>query len=140
MRKYLLALAVVVGCLVASSPQIASAAPVTVAQPIVPLTSGWQCVTTQCGQVVGAGLHVSYLHYGLFNSPQRWCGFIEAVEQTNNHAWSDVQYTGTMCSTYAGVYGNLGINVTMPAGGELYEYAIPMAGFPSRGVNVFYIN
>lgn len=161
-RKSVAALVVAAGMLAglaAVAPAVAGAAPLPVvavapASAVVsaaatpafgvgvvhPDTSGWQCVTHMCGQVVGTGLNISYLHYGMYSGLSHWCGFIETIEETQNRAWSAVQTSGTVCSSYAGVIGNFGIYRTMPAAGELYEYGIPLAGFPSLGVNVFYIN
>lgn len=137
LRKCLIILAAVIGCLGIAAPQIASA---------TPATSGWQCTggtDSQCGQVVGAGLHISYLHWGLYNKifTSRWCGFIEVIEQTANRSWTDVQYTGTVCSNVPsnGTQGNININVNMPGQGYVYEYAIPAPGYPGKGVNVFNI-
>lgn len=145
-RRYLLALTLSMGCLLAICVPIASAAPAAQVT-VIPNTSGYQCTNSafpgnasQCGQVVGSGLSVSYLHWGLYNKflTSRWCGFIEVVEETSNRAWSAVQYTGTICSNGpGGVIGNLAIYRTMPAQGSVYEYAIPAAGSPSMGVNVF---
>lgn len=155
-RKYLAAFALAFAALTVAAPAVAHAAPVPVAQPAVStapavaFTSGEQCVggwlqsQGQCGQVVGTGLHINYLNYLAYHKigAGNWCGFIEAVEQTQNGSWSAVQYSRQFCGELVtgGFQGSLGVNLTMPLAGELYEYAIPAYGYANMGINVFYIN
>lgn len=144
-KKCAVVLVAALGFLTLAAPQLASAAPTA---PAVAFTSGWQCSggnEFQCGLVNGAGLHINYLTYGAYNkiAARQWCGFIEAVEQTANGSWSAVQTTGRFCSVLVGSppRGNLAVNRTMPAGGELFEYAIAAPGYPViSSTEVFYIN